>query len=66
MFLPKFYKSETEFKKPFKFTLFKLTMSSLHGFAKNKTLQIEILLEKGYDFSKSLEPNQSVDLQNFY
>ena len=40
-------------------------MSSLHGFAKTKTLQIEILLEKGYDFSKSLEPNLSVDLQTF-
>ena len=37
-------------------------MSSLHGFGKTKTLQTEILLEKGYDFSKSLEPNQSVDL----
>ena len=41
-------------------------MSTLHGFGKTKTLQTEILLEKGYDFSKSLEPNQSVDLQNFY
>ena len=41
-------------------------MSSLHGFGKTKTLQTEILLEKGYEFSKSLEPNQSVDFQNFY
>ena len=34
IFLPKFYKNKTEFKKPLKFTLFKCTKSNLHGFGK--------------------------------
>ena len=56
MFLSNFYKNKTEFKKPFKFTLFKCTKSSLHGFWKElKFLQRKILLGKGSDFSKSLE-----------
>ena len=33
---------------------------------KLKLYKQRFYLKKSYDFSKSLEPNQSVDLQNFY
>ena len=66
MFLPKFYKIRLNLKSPLNLSYLKCTKSSLHGFEKElEILQTNILLGKGCDFSKSLEPNTVLSYKTF-
>ena len=66
MFLPKFYKIRLNLKSPLNLSYLKCTKSSLHGFEKNLKFYKQIfLLEKGCDFSKSLEPNTVLSYKTF-
>ena len=66
MFLQSITKNRLNLKSPLNLPYLKCTKSSLHGFGKElKILQTNILLEKGCDFSKSLEPNTVLSYKTF-
>ena len=69
MFLPSFTIIRLNLKSPLDLSYLKCTKSSLHGFGKElEMLQTNMLLgkgEKGYDFSKSLEPNTELSYKTF-
>ena len=61
-----FTKIRLNLKSPLNLSYLKCTKSSLHGFGKElEILQTNILLEKGCDFSKSLEPNTVLSYKTF-
>ena len=66
MFLPKFYKIRLNLKSPLNLSYLKCTSQVYMALEKNLKFYKQIfLLEKGCDFSKSLEPNTVLSYKTF-